>query len=66
MIQLVAEFLAFQHQCEGRIARDIDRFDRIHLKGDAQAHCERPLLMDRPTVILATRWRGAAASGGAR
>jgi hypothetical protein len=42
--------LRFQQQCEGRIAADVDPFDRVHLNGDVKApavcHVRIPGLWD--------------------
>jgi hypothetical protein len=32
----------FEQQCKGRIARDIDLVDRVHLDGDIQGHRNTP------------------------
>jgi hypothetical protein len=36
--QSVPARLRRQHQREGRIARDVDRFQGVHLDGDGQRH----------------------------
>ena len=58
--------LGTEHQGEGRIAGDGDRFHGIHLDGYGQAHATERLVIGGGFVTLARRWRGGAAGGVGR
>src|SRR6185312_16256744 len=58
--------LCLQHQGEGRIARELDLFERVHLNGDAKAHCASRLVALDNAVTPARHWSDAWARSAAR
>ena len=67
MVERVAALLRREHEREGRIAGDVDRLERVHLHGDAEAGmASAPKVCTGGFVTLARRWEVAAASGRGR
>jgi hypothetical protein len=50
----------FEQQCEGRIARDIDLVDRVHLDGDIQGHRNSP---GQNVMLVQGAWTGEFVKG---